>query len=100
MAGRVGFNSVDRAFVSICSCKGVNDGTVDNGELFGTDLEEICPLEGLVGGIGGMAVADLGGDEEGCTFDGISETACVGRGVTRGGCDFGSPERFDGLGGD
>lgn len=38
---------------------------MDKDELFGTDLEGMCPLGGLEGIIEGMTVADLGGDKGG-----------------------------------
>jgi hypothetical protein len=77
----------------------VKDGAVDNGELFGTDLEGMCPLGGLVGGTGGMTVAGFGGDKGGCVLDRIDGTGCVGRGVGRGGWGLGDTARL-GLGGD
>ena len=99
MGGRDVFNSVDLAFVRTCSCKGVKDGAVDTGEVFGTDLDGMCPLGGLVGGNGGNTALGLGGDKGGCALDGIGGTGCVERGIGRGGWGFGDTARFD-LGGD
>lgn len=100
LGGRDGFKSVDRAFVRMWSCKGVTNGTIDKGELFGTDFDGMWPLGGL-GGIEGKTEADLGGDRGSgcCTLDEVAGgTTCGGRGVGSGG-GFGETARLV-LGGD
>lgn len=84
----------------MCSCEGAFNGVTDKGALLGTDLDEICPFVGLVGG--GTAEVDFGGDiGGGCDFGTLTEgVICEGSGVGRSGCrggggGFGDSERTD-----
>lgn len=54
--GLDGFNSVDRPFTRLCSCKAATDtGTVGAKILFGSDFEAMWLLVGLAGGTAGAA---------------------------------------------
>ena len=103
LGGRDAFNSVERAFVRLCSRVFEIElrAPVVKGELFGIDLDGMWPLGGLAGRIGGKTAAFLGGDNgEGCALGMfVWGFNCAGRGVGRGGCGTEDAVLLD-LGGD